>query len=65
MKVEVGYGLGRDNVNSRPADVLVQGWDCIDVTVTSSITPVTLSEASVAGAFVLPTMQELRRLVIF
>ena len=25
VKVEVGYCLGRDNVNSRPADVLVQG----------------------------------------
>ena len=25
VKAEVGYGLGRDNVNSRPADVLVQG----------------------------------------
>ena len=25
-KVKVGYGLGRDNVNSRPADVFVQGW---------------------------------------
>ena len=24
VKVEVGCGLGRDNVNSRPADVLVQ-----------------------------------------
>ena len=27
MKVEVGYGLARDHVNSDPADVLVQGWD--------------------------------------
>ena len=27
VKAEVGYGLGRDNVNSRPADVLVQGLD--------------------------------------
>ena len=55
----MGYGLGKDNVNSRPADVLVQGWDrgkptAFDVTVTSSLTPVTLSEASVvvgAAAF--------------
>ena len=46
----MGYGLGRNNVNSRPADVLVQGWDGgkptpFDVTVTSLLTPVTLSEA--------------------
>ena len=27
VRVEVGYGLARDHVNSRPADVLVQGWD--------------------------------------
>ena len=27
VKAEVGYGLGRDNVNSRPADVYVQGLD--------------------------------------
>ena len=42
VKAEVGYGLGRDNVNSRPADVL---WtEETYVTVTSSLTPVTLSE---------------------
>ena len=56
VKVEVGYGLGRDNVNFCPADVLVQCWDrgkpaAFDVTVTSFLTPITLSEASVgAGA---------------
>ena len=27
VRVEVGYGLARDHVNSRPANVLVQGWD--------------------------------------
>ena len=27
VRVEVGNGLARDHVNSRPADVLVQGWD--------------------------------------
>ena len=50
VKVEVGYGLGRDNVNSRPADVLVQCWDrgkptAFDVTVMSSLTPITLGVA--------------------
>ena len=51
MRVEVGYGLARDHVNSRPADVLVQGWDrgkpaAFDVTVASPLTPVTLNNAS-------------------
>ena len=27
VKVEVGYGLDIGHVNSRPADVRVQGWD--------------------------------------
>ena len=40
VTVEVGYGLARDHVNSRPADVLVQGWDrgkpaAFDITVAS------------------------------
>ena len=53
VKVEVGYGLGRDNVNSHPADILVHGWDrgkpaAYDVIVTSSLTPAILREASVA-----------------
>ena len=26
-RVEVGYGLARDHINSRPADILIQGWD--------------------------------------
>ena len=51
VRVEVGYGLARDHVNSRPADVLVQGWDrgkpaAFDVTVASPLTPVTLNNAS-------------------
>ena len=51
MQVEVGYGLARDHINSRPADILVQGWDrgkpaAFDVTVTSPLTPVTLNNAS-------------------
>ena len=49
--VEVGYGLARDHINSRPADILVQGWDrgkpaAFDVTVTSPLTPVSLNNAS-------------------
>ena len=51
VRVEVGYGLARDHVNSRPADALVQGWDrgkpaAFDVTVASPLTPVTLNNAS-------------------
>ena len=51
VRVEVGYGLARDHVNSCPADVLVQGWDrgkpaAFDVTVASPLTPVTLNNAS-------------------
>ena len=47
----MGYGLTSDHVNSRPADVLVQGWDrgkpaAFDVTVASPLTPVTLNNAS-------------------
>eukprot|EP00731_Ephydatia_muelleri_P017211 Em0010g309a len=43
--------LELDHVNSRPADVLVQGWDrgkpvAFDVTVASPLTPVTLNNAS-------------------
>ena len=50
-RAEVGYGLARDHVNSRPADVLVQGWDkgksaAFDVTVALLLTPVTLNSAS-------------------
>ena len=51
VQVEVGYGLARDHINSRPADILVQGWDrgkpaAFDVTVTSPLTPVSLNNAS-------------------
>ena len=51
MRVEEGYGLARDHINSRPADILVQGWDrgkpaVFDVTVTSPLTPVSLNNAS-------------------
>ena len=48
-----GYGLGPDHVNSRPADVLVQGWDrgkpaAFYVTVTSVLSSATINEASAA-----------------
>ena len=38
VQVKVGYGLARDHINSRPADILVQGWNrgkpaAFDVTV--------------------------------
>ena len=51
VQVEVGYGLARDHINSRPADILVQRWDrgkpaAFDVTVTSPLTPVSLNNAS-------------------
>ena len=52
VRVEVWNGLSRDHINSRPADILVQGCDrgmpaAFDVTVTSPL-PVTLNEASVS-----------------
>ena len=56
VKVEAGYGLSRDHINSRPADILVQSWDrgkpaAFDVTVASPLTPAVLNEASIsAGA---------------
>ena len=51
----MGYGLSRGHINSRPADILVQGWDRgmtagIDVTVTSPFTLVALNEASLSAA---------------
>ena len=51
VRVEVGYGLARDHINSRSADILVQGWDrgkptAFDVTVTSPLTPISLNNAS-------------------
>ena len=51
MRVEEGYGLARDHMNSRPADILVQGWNrgkpaAFDVTVTSPLTPVSLNNTS-------------------
>ena len=48
------YGLSGDHVNTRPADVLVQGWDrgkpaAFEITVTSPLTPTTLRDASSGG----------------
>ena len=50
----MGYGLSGDHINTRPADVLVQGWDrgkpaAFDITVTSPLTPATLRDASTSS----------------
>ena len=52
VKIEVGYGLSRENINSRPANILVQSWDrghpaAFDVTVTSPLTPAILNISSI------------------
>ncbi|KAL5499898.1 hypothetical protein EMCRGX_G011366 [Ephydatia muelleri] len=52
VKIEVGYGLSRENINSHPADILVQSWDrghpaAFDVTVTSLLTPAILNISSI------------------
>ena len=52
VKIEVGYGLSRENINSRLADILVQSWDrghpaAFDVTVTSPLTPAILNIFSI------------------
>eukprot|EP00731_Ephydatia_muelleri_P005537 Em0002g1713a len=52
VKIEVGYGLSRENINSRPADIYVQSWDrghlaAFDVTVTSPLTPAILNISSI------------------
>ena len=44
MSVEKGHGLTRDHSHTRPADVLIPGWDrgkpaAFDVTVTSPLCP--------------------------
>eukprot|EP00731_Ephydatia_muelleri_P003120 Em0001g3120a len=51
-KIKVGYGLSLENINSRPADILVQSWDrghlaAFDVTVTSPLTPAILNISSI------------------
>ena len=52
VRIEVGRGLLGTHNYTRPADVLVDGWDrakpaAFDVTVTSPLTLVTLNEASI------------------
>ena len=52
VQIEVGRGLLGTHNYTRPADVLVDGWNrakpaAFDVTVTSRLTPVTLNEASI------------------
>ena len=52
VKIEVGYGLSLENINSRPADILVQSLDrghpaAFDVTVTSPLTPAILNISSI------------------
>ena len=47
VKIEVGYGLSLENINSRPADILVQSWAAFDVIVTSPLTPAILNISSI------------------
>ena len=55
VRVEAGHGMCRDNNHSHQADVLAEGWErgqpaALDITVTSPLTPVSLSESSrIAG----------------
>ena len=49
VKVEVGYGLSTGHVHSRPADVLVLGWDqgkpaAFDVAVTSVLSSAAIND---------------------
>ena len=50
VSVEKGHGLTRDHSHTRPADVLIAGWDrgkpaAFDVTVTSPLCPAILRES--------------------
>ena len=52
VRVEAGHGMCHDNNHSRPADVLVEGWErgqpaALDITVTSPLTPVSLRKSQV------------------
>ena len=63
VRIEVGYGLGRVNINSRLADILMQGWDrghlaAFDVTVTSPLTPATLNFSAVTEGAAAPPAEE-------
>ena len=51
MSIEKGHGLTRDHSHSRPADVLIAGWDmgkpaAFDVTEASPLCPVILRDSS-------------------
>ena len=56
VQLVIGHGLFPNHSNSRPADILVQGWErglpaAFDFTVASPLTPASLGEASAsAGA---------------
>ena len=50
VSVEKGHGLTRNRSHTRPADVLIAGWDrgrpaAFDVTVTSPLSPAILRES--------------------
>ena len=54
VKVEVGNNLSRDHSKTRPADILLPNWflgrtAALDVSITSSLNPVTLLEAGVSA----------------
>lgn len=73
MKVEVVYDLGTGHVNSRPADILIQGWaaeenQLPDVTVASVHSSATINKAVVSAVgcagnmlLMIPRCQELGR----
>ena len=51
MSIEKGHGLTRDHSHSRPADVLIAGWDrgkpaAFDVMVASPLCPAILMDSS-------------------
>ena len=67
VRVEAGHGMCRDINHSRPADVLVEGWErgqpaALDITVTSPLTPVSLKDSSrIAGVHVAALSAETRK----
>ena len=62
VRVEAGRDLLGVNSNSPPADVLVYGWEranpaAFDLTVTSSLTPATLSDACKSAGVAADTVE--------
>ena len=59
VRLERGHGLTRDLDHTRPADILIAGWDrgkpaALDITITSPVCPAILGESChQAGAAVL------------